>query len=180
MKSLCKTFWLFGYDLRIYADLTAQGLLQTVKSLAEEKKPNGDSIFKDYASLVVCILSHGGPGTVEGVDLESVNVSELQWAFSRGTSRLTGPDLQDKPKIFFIQACQGGKQQNPRKVSDLEKKVIKSKEKEKAQRSMYNTNCIYLIMILYKHFPTCCEKRTISLNDFILLFYLYLSFIYVF
>ena len=133
MKSLCKTFWLFGYDLRIYADLTGKELLQTVKSLAEEKKPNGDSIFKGYASLVVCILSHGGPGTVEGIDGQPVNVSELQWAFSRETC----PDLQDKAKIFFIQACQGNKGQNRKEYSSIESmRVIYKKLLVTLQRRM--------------------------------------------
>ena len=133
MKSLCKTFWLFGYDLRIYADLTAEGLKQTVKDLAEEKK-DGDSIFKGYASLVVCILSHGGPGTVEGIDGKPVNVSELQWAFSSEKC----PDLQDKPKIFFIQACQGIKTQNLMERSKGEELlVIHKKQQETTQRSIY-------------------------------------------
>ena len=133
VKSLINTFWLFGYELRIYADLTGKELLQTVKNLAMEKDANGrDSIFKGYASLVVCILSHGGPGTVEGVDLESVNVSKLQWAFSRDYC----PDLQDKPKIFFVQACQGNKKQNL-KHSLVEVKSIYDKQQEAAQRSMY-------------------------------------------
>ena len=131
---MCKTFWLFGYDLRIYADLTAQGLLETVKDLAMEKKPNGDSIFKGYASLVVCILSHGGPGTVEGIDGQPVNVSELQWAFSRETC----PDLQDKAKIFFIEACQGNKGQNRKEYSVEEAQVIYKKQLETTRRSMYS------------------------------------------
>ena len=133
MESLCETFWQFGYDLRIYADLTAQGLLQTVKDLAKEKKPNGDSIFKSYASLGVCILSHGGPGTVEGIDGGSVNVSELQWAFSRETC----PELQNKAKIFFIQACQGNKGQNRKEYSSIESmRVIYKKLLVTLQRRM--------------------------------------------
>ena len=97
----------------------------------EKEANNCDSIFKGYASLVVCILSHGGPGTVEGVDLESVNVSELQWAFSRENC----PDLQDKPKIFFIQACQGNKKQNL-KHSLVEVKSIYDKQQEAAHKSI--------------------------------------------
>ena len=132
MKSLCKTFWLFGYDLRIYADLTGKELLQTVKDLAMEKDANGHSIFKGYASLVVCILSHGEPGTVHGVSGQPVNVSELQWEFSREKC----PDLQDKPKIFFIQTCQGGKAQNRKEYSEEEAYDISTKLQETTRRSM--------------------------------------------
>ena len=130
VKSLCHTFWSFGYDLRIYTDLTALGLRQTVKNLAKEKIPKTkDSIFKDYQSLVVCILSHGGPGSVYGVDNIPVNVSELQWAFNAEHC-----ELQGKAKIFFVQACQGGKEQNCLEISYTEVLEILKNRKEIAKK----------------------------------------------
>ena len=112
---MCNTFWQFGYDIRIYADLTAKELRQTMTALAKErvvdnkdtadKADDGDnnssSIFKGYASVVIWILSHGGRGheTVYGTDGESVDIQELLWAFSAEQC----PDLQGKPKVFFIQ-----------------------------------------------------------------------------
>ena len=100
VKSIYNTFLLFGYDIRVYADLTAEGLLKTVRDIAAEKVENtGDSIFTNYNSLVVFVLSHGGLVTVYGHDGEQVNVSELQWAFCCQNC----PDLQNKPKLFFIQ-----------------------------------------------------------------------------
>lgn len=102
--ALSHTFTGFGYDKRHYYNLTAEQLRTNLKNLAQEKDPNGQSIFKGYASLVVCILSHGSLGTVLGVDGKPVNVLELQYeAFNSETC----PDLNDKPKIFIIQACQG-------------------------------------------------------------------------
>ena len=131
VKSLCNTFWSFGYDLRIYVDLTAQGLRQTVKDLAAEKDPKTkDSIFKGYQSLVVCILSHGGPGSVYGVDNIPVNVSELQWAFNAEHC-----ELQEKAKIFFVQACQGGNKQNSMLISNDTVKDICTNTMEQAKRS---------------------------------------------
>ncbi|KAG9339274.1 hypothetical protein JZ751_023974 [Albula glossodonta] len=65
-----------------------------------------------YDCCVVIILSHGTeathsrfPGAVHGVDGPSVPVQNI-------TSYLNGqhcPSLQGKPKLFFIQACGGGK-----------------------------------------------------------------------
>ena len=89
--------------MRPHKNLTAAKLRQTLKDLAKEKGPNGESIFKGYASLVICLLSHGGLGTVFGVDGLALNVLELQWTFNSDSC----PDLSDKPKIFIIQACQG-------------------------------------------------------------------------
>ena len=89
-----------------HKNLTAAELRQTMKDLAKEKGPNGESIFQGYASLVVCLLSHGDQGTVCGVDNEKVNVVELQYEIFNSESC---PELSDKPKIFIIQACQGDK-----------------------------------------------------------------------
>ena len=102
--------------LRIYRNLTAAELRQILKELAKEKGPNGESIFQGYASLVVCLLSHGGLGTVLGVDDQPVNVLELQWTFNSDSC----PDLNDKPKIFIIQACQGeiGQRMIPASIKD--------------------------------------------------------------
>lgn len=102
--ALSHTFTGFGYIVRLYQNLTAEQLRTTLKNLAQEKDSNGQSIFKGYASLVVCILSHGSLGTVLGIDLEPVNVLELQY---ESFNSETCPDLNDKPKIFIIQACQG-------------------------------------------------------------------------
>ena len=104
-EALSKMFLGFDYVVKpIHRNLTAAQLRQTLKDLAKEKGPNGESIFQGYASLVVCLLSHGGLGTVCGVDNEEVNVVQLQYEIFNSESC---PDLSDKPKIFIIQACQG-------------------------------------------------------------------------
>ena len=95
MKTICVTFWLFGFDIRVYADLKAEEVLDTVNKLAKED-------LKNYNSLVVFVLSHGGLVTVSGHNGVQVNINQLQWPFRAQNC----PDLQDKPKIFFIQ--QGG------------------------------------------------------------------------
>ncbi|XP_047014816.1 caspase-8 isoform X2 [Ictalurus punctatus] len=66
---------------------------------------------KDHSTMdafVCCILSHGEKGAVLGVDGKSVAIRDLTQPFA-ACSTLTG-----KPKLFFIQACQG---------SDLQKGV---------------------------------------------------------
>ena len=116
---MCNTFMEFGYDIRVYEDLEAKELLQTVKDMAKEER-FGYSIFKGYASIVIWILSyHGALGTIYGHDGEQVRVSELQWAFSIENC----PDLADKPKIFFIQGhCQQLNQSNTPDLSQLKGK----------------------------------------------------------
>ena len=113
VELLFKTFAGFGYDVKKYENLEAEELRQTLKDLSKEKDSNGESIFKHYASLVVCIMSHGSLGTiccpdknweVDGRPFKQLNVLELQY---ESFNSETCPDLDDKPKIFIIQACQG-------------------------------------------------------------------------
>ncbi|XP_021105895.1 caspase-8 isoform X2 [Heterocephalus glaber] len=59
----------------------------------------------DRDCFICCVLSHGNSGIVYGTDGQEVPISEL-------TSYFTGskcPSLAGKPKVFFIQACQGEK-----------------------------------------------------------------------
>lgn len=54
-------------------------------------------------SQVVCVLSHGDMGSVYGTDKHQVSLRQLTLPF---TSR-SAPTLAGKPKMFFVQACQG-------------------------------------------------------------------------
>ena len=61
-----------------------------------------------YSSFVLCILSHGSENKVYGTDgYESsgaIDIREITSWFSASNC----PGLAGKPKLFFIQACQGG------------------------------------------------------------------------
>ncbi|XP_031711163.1 caspase-8-like isoform X2 [Anarrhichthys ocellatus] len=61
-------------------------------------------------AFVCCILSHGGKGVVFGVDDQPLSIKTITGTFKTAQSTLTG-----KPKVFLIQACQGG--QTQRRVS---------------------------------------------------------------
>lgn len=52
---------------------------------------------------MVCVLSHGEKGCVFGTDEQQVYLKELTQPFTSGRA----PTLAGKPKLFFIQACQG-------------------------------------------------------------------------
>lgn len=59
--------------------------------------------------LVCCVLSHGKEQSVYGVDGNTVSIQQLTEPFN-GTKC---PSLAGKPKLFFIQACQGDREQRP-------------------------------------------------------------------
>lgn len=52
---------------------------------------------------MVCVLSHGDLGSVFGTDEKKVLLQDLTQPFTSQNA----PTLAAKPKMFFIQACQG-------------------------------------------------------------------------
>ncbi|XP_046572041.1 caspase-3-like [Haliotis rubra] len=61
-----------------------------------------------YSCFVCCILSHGSEnnhGSVYGVNCRDIAISSLTYPFQARNC----PSLAGKPKLFFIQACQGDK-----------------------------------------------------------------------
>ncbi|KAI2663355.1 Caspase-8 [Labeo rohita] len=57
-------------------------------------------------AFVCCVLSHGEKGTVLGIDAKEVEIRELTKPIAECHT------LATKPKLFFIQACQGSVGQN--------------------------------------------------------------------
>jgi hypothetical protein len=86
----------------IYQNLKAQDLRNQIDELAKKD-------FSSYASLVVCILSHGDEGVVAGVDSKNIKINDLKYKFNSNDCH----SLNGKPKIWIIQACQGGDVQKP-------------------------------------------------------------------
>ena len=59
---------------------------------------------KDSKVFVLCILSHGESGVVFGTDCKPVEIEQLVTCFDgQQCEQLVG-----RPKLFLIQACQGG------------------------------------------------------------------------
>ncbi|KAL9704417.1 hypothetical protein quinque_007935 [Culex quinquefasciatus] len=59
-----------------------------------------NAVKSTHCSLVVCLLSHGQEGKIYGSNSIPVNVKSIERAMA--AEKLTG-----KPKLLFVQACQG-------------------------------------------------------------------------
>ncbi|XP_069839431.1 caspase-8-like [Dendropsophus ebraccatus] len=107
--------WL-GLDVEIRSDMSAQEIRDCVKEFQ-----NRDHTERDC--FVCCILTHGKSGAVYGTDNEVIDLNEVVSYFSpKHCLTLIG-----KPKLFFIQACQGRGYQSaheiePDAVSPVEEK----------------------------------------------------------
>ncbi|XP_012511188.1 PREDICTED: caspase-8 [Propithecus coquereli] len=94
--ALSKTFNELHFEVVHFEDSTAKEIHDVLKVYQSMDHNNKDC-------FICCILSHGDKGIVYGTDGEEASIYEL-------TSYFTGskcPSLAGKPKVFFIQACQG-------------------------------------------------------------------------
>ncbi|TRY88878.1 hypothetical protein DNTS_016952, partial [Danionella cerebrum] len=94
-------FWL-GFEVLIREDCTRGGLLRELEDLAARDH----TLFDCF---VCCVLSHGRVKGILGVDGLIVSFQDLMSTLGP----LKCPSLQHKPKLFFIQACRGDREQRP-------------------------------------------------------------------
>ncbi|KAM6178115.1 caspase-8 [Rhynchocyon petersi] len=95
-EALKKTFGALHFEVVCFDDCTANRICEVLKLYQKMDHSERDC-------FVCCILSHGDKGVIYGTDGQEAPIYEL-------TSYFTGlkcPSLVGKPKIFFIQACQG-------------------------------------------------------------------------
>ena len=103
------------YNLNLPANLKSlwTSLHFEVQFHVNKKKEEMERILQSVAALdhgnfdclVVCVLSHGKPKRVYGHDGHTLKIKEFISYFHSTKC----PTLADKPKVFFIQACQGTK-----------------------------------------------------------------------
>jgi caspase 7 len=93
--NLKDTLTKLGFDVTTFDDLTYQEVCAEAKKMARED-------HKDRDCLLMCILSHGDTQFMYAKDYKYMP-DEL-WEFFTADKC---PSLAGKPKIFFVQACQG-------------------------------------------------------------------------
>ncbi|KAM6967735.1 caspase-2 [Aplochiton taeniatus] len=94
---LRKVFTELDYLVTVQRDLTAQGMQACIEQF--RRQPD----HRTADSSVVCLLSHGVEGAVYGTDGQLL---QLDWVFE-AFDNARCPLLQNKPKMFFVQACRG-------------------------------------------------------------------------
>lgn len=101
--NLLQTCAFLGYRPVIFRDLTSIEILLLFNNLDKFLKDSDDDAKTKVAhdSFVCCVLSHGDRGVVFGSDSKEVTREDIE----RGTGK--SKTLKGRPKIFFIQACQG-------------------------------------------------------------------------
>ncbi|XP_074751704.1 caspase-2 isoform X4 [Athene noctua] len=102
-NSLEMLFKHLGYQVTVCHDQTAQSssvFAEMQNALERFSKLPG---HQDVDSCIVALLSHGVEGGVYGSDGKLLQLQEAFRLFDNANC----PNLQNKPKMFFIQACRG-------------------------------------------------------------------------
>ncbi|KAL3864304.1 hypothetical protein ACJMK2_005996 [Sinanodonta woodiana] len=96
-KALRETFRKLGFDVQTHVNVHAKSMLEIMSKAAAEDHGDRDC-------FACAILSHGEEGMVYGYD-RKVPIADLVRPFIGDNC----PSLDNKPKLFFIQACRGMK-----------------------------------------------------------------------
>ena len=84
-----------GFEVEVLQDGSTAEIKKKLRQLSQEDHSSADC-------LVVCVLTHGDRGVLWGSD----NRYPVEELYSHFTSDKC-PSLAGKPKLFFVQACQG-------------------------------------------------------------------------
>lgn len=95
-RTLSDTFKFLQYNVEVYENLPSYDIVARMKEISSRDHSKFDS-------FICCILTHGEEGKVFGSDSLPVNLQDLT-GLVKGTFC---PSLIDKPKLFFVQACRG-------------------------------------------------------------------------
>ncbi|KFZ50688.1 Caspase-8, partial [Podiceps cristatus] len=95
-EAVKRVFKWLQFETIEHMDLEAKQMYAKVKEYSKKDHSNMDC-------FVCFILSHGEKDKIKGVDHEFVKIKDLVSCFSGSNC----PSLAGKPKLFFIQACQG-------------------------------------------------------------------------
>ncbi|XP_062044725.1 caspase-2 isoform X1 [Lepus europaeus] len=96
-STLIALFKLLGYNVHVLHDQTAQEMREKLQNFAQLPA------HRVMDSCIVALLSHGVEGGIYGVDGKLLELQEVFRLFDNANC----PSLQNKPKMFFIQACRG-------------------------------------------------------------------------
>ncbi|XP_018421775.1 PREDICTED: caspase-8-like [Nanorana parkeri] len=104
---LNRVFTWLGFDVEIYNEQTAEQILAIMNDFQMKDHTDRDC-------FVCCILTHGQSQAILGTDSKVVNIQDiLSNFFSKSCKTLAG-----KPKLFFIQACQGKNSQTSHSIEE--------------------------------------------------------------
>ena len=111
--NLTETWRFLGYHIVIMRNCTTKDMKRTFDGI-DDLLCSAKEVAHD--SFICCILSHGEEGQVFGSDSLPLKYTEMQTYLAKSET------LRGRPKVFFIQACQG-KSKGPLPVVDQNREI---------------------------------------------------------
>ncbi|KAH3798959.1 hypothetical protein DPMN_152563 [Dreissena polymorpha] len=139
-ENLKETFTWLGFDVKCHNNLRGSEMIWTLVDVAHNTNRYN---HKNYDCFVCCILTHGELNHLYGSDGQLIPLTDL----TNNINVNRCPGLAGKPKLFFLQACQGGKPMG-------EGKVLKSD----SRRSLEDIEHL----AEYSFFPKRADKQEFS------------------
>ncbi|CAG2106003.1 unnamed protein product, partial [Medioppia subpectinata] len=99
VRRLSTVFEQLFFDVKLYNNQKAEQMKTRLADIA------ADSALVGHDALVVIMLSHGSEEGIYGTDGVTVNLNTILEMLNNENC----PQLIDKPKMFFTNACRGGK-----------------------------------------------------------------------
>ena len=96
VRKVQEQFQALGFKVTTKENLTKSELMKELDAMASEDHSR-------YDCFVLWLMSHGDKDLVYGTDGEVVLIETVRDLFSNSSCR----SLDGKPKVFFIQACRG-------------------------------------------------------------------------
>jgi hypothetical protein len=97
IESLKTTLEYLEFDLRFYENLTANEIRAQIQKIADEDHTHSDC-------FLCVVMSHGIDDKIMASDSEEISLKEIMQPIKSSCE-----SLENKPKLFFFQACRGDK-----------------------------------------------------------------------
>jgi len=103
VENLKKTLEYLEFELRLHQDLTANEIRDEIQKIANEDHTNSDC-------FLCVVMSHGNKDKIVASDSEEISFEEIMAPIKSKCS-----SLENKPKMFFFQACRGDNEMEAKK-----------------------------------------------------------------
>jgi len=140
--SLCTLFRGLNYEVAPpYINKTEAKMRKAIDEYATHD-------YTSYGCLIIFIMSHGDKSKIISSDSEEIDLSEFITPLKRNAS------LKSKPKVFFIQACRGGKEMTANDgdgPSQSSSNIVHSRYYDHEHRSPKETDFLFSYSTLENH-----------------------------
>jgi hypothetical protein len=97
VENLKQSLQYLEFDLKLHENLTANEIREEIQKIAEKDHTDSDC-------FLCVVMSHGEDDKIIASDSEEISFEEIMEPIKSCTS------LENKPKLFFFQACRGDKE----------------------------------------------------------------------